>query len=363
MDHHHPVARTLHALLETRPDLKTALVDAIDRADLSDDFKDLDGFYNFVSRAVKQVPNNSSQMMQQDLAYYYVLSISKDRILVKDPAFQKWNISFNNAWAQFLDSEESLACVESYISDPSFEIGDYIQGPGGWRSYNQFFARQLKPGRRPIAGLSDPGIVVSPCDGTLLEIGRNTSDATIDSKGAIISISELLADSPFAKDFEDGLYWSILLQVYNYHRFHAPVAGRVLESRLIPGTVGLTIQKVDGKLTAVPRPGFQATQQRGLIVFENELMGKVAIVPVGMAQISSIALTAERDVELHKGEECGYFQFGGSNIIMLTEPGAFEPAKEHFEAYSAANMGIPYDQGELVGRGMRPYSPPDGPHA
>lgn len=353
MEYHHAIVRSLHALLERRPELKSALENAINRAKL-DAFTDMETFYQYVSRAVHQVPRDSDKMQQHDLAFYYVQTISENGILIKDPEFQAWNNDFNEAWGDFLDSSESMGHLESYIKDRSFEIDDYICPRGGWRSFNQFFARQMKPGRRPVAGLCDSRVVVSPCDGVVMEIDRISETASITSKGATFPISELLKESPHAADFDGGVYWSIFLQLFNYHRLHTPVSGKVLESRKIPGIVGMTIQKKGDELVPVPEPGFEFTQDRGLIVMENDLVGKVAIVPVGMAQISSVELTAEVGAELHKGEECGYFQFGGSNIIMLTQAGAFEPAKEHLKAYDSSQMGIPYNQGERVGRGHRP---------
>lgn len=65
-------------------------------------------------------------------------------------------------------------------------------------------------------------------------------------------------------------------------------------------------------------PGYQFVQSRGLVVLHTDI-GMVAILPVGMAVVSSVILTAEEGVTLRKGEELGYFQFGGSDVIVMFE--------------------------------------------
>lgn len=319
------VVEALQALLAKRADLLEALEGAIRAADLPAYFSDLDGFYDFVAASVEQIPENSDAMMQMDLAYYYVVSRSKDRVLATDPAFQQWNLAFHDAWGAFLNSDASRGHLESYIRDKNFDVADYQEGPSGWHSFNQFFARQTKPGKRPIAELSDPSVVVSPCDCMILNMATIDADSRVTMKGHEAAISTLLADSEYSDAFAGGLYLSGFLQLFDYHRFHTPAAGTVLEARKIPGYVGMSVVKEDGVLTPVPMPEFQFTQDRALMVLETTHMGLVALLPVGMAQISSVVLTAEPGVELYKGEEFGYFQFGGSNILMLTQAGRFTP--------------------------------------
>jgi phosphatidylserine decarboxylase len=99
----------------------------------------------------------------------------------------------------------------------------------------------------------------------------------------------------------------------------------VLESRVIQGRAYLDVTAEDSEdgssgrtLSAVEGMGYQFLQTRGLVVLDSAI-GLVACLPVGMAQVGSVVLTAEVGVELHKGEELGYFQFGGSDFIMVFE--------------------------------------------
>ena len=121
----------------------------------------------------------------------------------------------------------------------------------------------------------------------------------------------------------------------DYHRQHAPVGGRVLEARDIMGVTYLQVEavpdpetgrnKLDGKrvskFDAPDDPGYEFMQNRGLVVIDSPV-GLVAVLPMGMGQVSSVVVTAEEGRVLRKGEEISYFQFGGSDIVMVFEAAA-----------------------------------------
>ncbi len=139
----------------------------------------------------------------------------------------------------------------------------------------------------------------------------------------------------------------------DYHRQHAPVSGRVLEARDIMGVTYLQVvpkpvagsdrntldgQRVD-TFDAPDDPGYEFMQNRGLIVMESAI-GLVAILPMGMGQVSSVVVTAEEGRVLRKGEEISYFQFGGSDIVMVFE----SSSNVHF----TAKEGMHYKYGRAI---------------
>ncbi len=129
------------------------------------------------------------------------------------------------------------------------------------------------------------------------------------------------------------------LSAHDYHRFHVPVRGVVREVRKIPGQVILdVIKKEDGSLDMIDGTGYQFTQARGLIIIESPI-GLVAVLPIGMGQVSSVNLTAEVGASLAKGEEFGYFTFGGSDIIVM-----FEKDKVRI----TAQIDTHYNQGKKI---------------
>ncbi|KAL9117996.1 MAG: hypothetical protein Q9187_005462, partial [Circinaria calcarea] len=166
------------------------------------------------------------------------------------------------------------------------------------------------------------------------------SDSGVTIKNMHWRIAELLHGSPYQHNFNGDIFMHAFLGPEDYHRQYAPVRGKILEARVVPGDVYLEINIVDGppredgaskKLVAArsmdgamrqfdapDTVGYQFTQERGLVVLETAI-GLVAVLPMGMGQVSSVILTAEVGMTLREGEEISYFQFGGSEIVLLFE--------------------------------------------
>ena len=181
----------------------------------------------------------------------------------------------------------------------------------------------------------------------------DTPESHVTVKNLHWSIGELMEGSPYQDRFDNGMFMHAFLSPTDYHRQHAPVGGTVLEARVIPGQVYLEVVAVPvpgdatgrhhlqplRRLDTLDNTGYQFAQARGLIVLDSAI-GLVAVLPIGMCQVSSVILTAEVGVTLRKGEELSYFQFGGSDIIVL------------FEAKSNVNFvaqpGVHYKMGTKI---------------
>ena len=246
-----------------------------------------------------------------------------------------WIVDFARAWGSYLDTPESARHVDTFRTNPAFRWDDYMAPPSGYLTFNQFFARHAKPGRRPVEALCDDRVLVSPADASFIGQWRVDADSTIlvadgslPLKGLRWSLEQLLAGSPWAARFAGGVVTHSALRTFDYHRWHAPAAATVLEARIIQGRAWLDVQVetavVDGqasrRIEAVEGTGYQFMQTRGLVALETA-SGLVACLPVGMAQVSSVVITAEVGCVLRKGEEMGYFQFGGSDFVMVFEAG------------------------------------------
>jgi phosphatidylserine decarboxylase len=243
-----------------------------------------------------------------------------------------WLVKYADAMGAFLDTPESLTpeSLQSFRDSPNYNLSDYIEPHGGWKTFNQIFARNFKPGYRPVAAPCDPRVIVSPADSTFAGQWEIRSDSHVTVKNFHWTIGELLEGSPYKDSFVNGLFMHAFLSPADYHREHAPVGGTVLEARVIPGQVYLEViaEPVPGDTTgrhrlkpvrafdAPDNAGYQFAQARGLIVLDTPI-GLVAVLPIGMCQVSSVIVTAEVGVTVRKGEELAYFQFGGSDIVML----------------------------------------------
>jgi phosphatidylserine decarboxylase precursor len=324
-------------LLESKPHLQNALEASIQDAQ-QQDIKTLEDFYDFLEKILKHIPTEK-ELMPSVRKFYFIISKSPNDILRKDDSFNEWINEFVVSRGDFMDTLESTETLGTFINNPEYKIDDYIKGPSGWLSYNQFLARQLKPGKRPIEGRCDDNIIVSPADSEYKGQRSITDDSTIIVKDVTYSITDLLADSAYKEYFKGGIFTHSFLSVADYHRFHMPVGGVILEVKKIAAKTWVNeIKKADGSLENIDDVGFQFTHTRAFIVIESSI-GFVIVMPVGMGHISSVNITVDEGTILVKGDEFGYFAFGGSDIIML-----FQPGKVSFTAKEEQH----YKQGEKI---------------
>ena len=236
-----------------------------------------------------------------------------------EPRMAMWLRDYNKAWGERLNREDSW-CEESYrlaLGDSRFQLNtDRYESPEHWHCWNDFFARRL---RRPLP-VSGKGLI-SPCDGVITNAPVKTA--------SINRWTDLLGDSPYRHVFADGDTFHITLDIYDYHRFHAPCTGQVLECKTIQGIHaggGVIVWDETEHRYRYERIGatdFQMLETRGVLVLDTQDFGKMALVSVGVQQVSSVVWDEYVQVgaDLHQGDELGRFLFGGSDVVMMFEKG------------------------------------------
>ena len=335
---HQPIVSDLVALLETEPSLDAALRSAIDEAAL-DGIEDMDGFLAYLDDLATWVPVERD-FVPHILELYYVVNLAPDDRLNRSEPFNDWLHRMIDVYGEYLNTTASASALESFITRPNYRVEDYFVGPSGWLTFNQFFAREVRPGARPIAAPHDDRVIVAPADAVFMGQWPIDADSTITAKGAKWRIDELLGDSPYADAFAGGTYTHSFLYIDDYHRYHVPVAGTVKEVRNISGRVYMDVSRNDeGALDVVDGDTYQFNQERGLIVIDSPEAGLVAVLPIGMSFVSSVNLSARVGDELRKGDEFGYFLFGGSDIVTV-----FQDRNIVFDA----EVGTKYLQGQQV---------------
>jgi phosphatidylserine decarboxylase len=220
----------------------------------------------------------------------------------------------------------------------------------GYPRFSDFFSRALKPGARTVD--PDPRAVVSPVDGTVSEAGVVEAGTCLQAKGIRYPVERLLGDAELARAFADGgTFVTLYLAPRDYHRIHAPVAGRVVGSRYLRGEFWpvnpATVRNKDALFCA---------NERLVTLLESDL-GRCAVVKVGATCVGRIRSTyddrlthagqtegARRfdpPVPVAKGEELGRFEMG-STVILL-----FEPGRVRWEAWLQA--GATVRMGQRIG--------------
>ena len=261
-------------------------------------------------------------------------------------SFADWLDQYANEWGNFLNTSASLTLesLASFTLDPMYNVPDYIKDKPNWVSFNTFFFRQLNSTQldgspmRPVANPGDNSIITSPADCTFKAVYQIDSNGNVlDNEGNLTSfklkqthsignINDLLGDegSQYANKFYNGTFVHYFLSPFDYHRFHTPVSGNVTDIQALSGSVYLDVNITGNQFDAPDssEDGYEFTQARGVIIVDTGEtgIGLVATIPVGMAQVSSVHMYTDLvNTTVTKGQEFGYFAFGGSDIIMLFE--------------------------------------------
>ena len=201
---------------------------------------------------------------------------------------------------------------------------------GTYQSFDEFFTRPLKPGRRAIC--ADPEVVVSPADGSIEAIGTIDLDQSMSIKGRPYRAAELIGDAGDAHRYAGGQFAVVYLSPRDYHRVHAPVAGAITLVRSCPGDL-FPVNSLGERHV----PALFSTNRRVAIVIDSELLGRVTVVMVGAIIVGRISVNAigGPDVPLgnhliappravSKGDEIGVFHLGSTAIVFL-EPRRVRP--------------------------------------
>lgn len=322
--------------------------------------QDLPQYYDYLSSFVRWIPRQSdapawktsapqeryAKEVSDRLSHFFWLVDQKvdagqTAIAENSPRFREWLTEFARQWGSFLDTPESFndEILQSFLREaPEYTIEESLvdgrpNTPSGWLTFNQFFARELNAGLRPISAPADNRVVTSPADCSFRHCYDIDADSNIPAtaiKGSHYgNIKQLLDGSRYAGSFADGTFVHYMLPPSAYHRFHVPVAGTVEESFVIAGQVFMQVDLEDHQLKArdSAHTGYEFFQNRGVLTLDTSTsgtgdLGIVAVIPVGMSHVGSVNLTAAPGKPLAKGEEFGYFAFGGSDIIVLFQQGA-----------------------------------------
>jgi phosphatidylserine decarboxylase len=246
---------------------------------------------------------------------------------------------------KFMDSEASTTQIANWLKDVRIEKEDYnLPDPnapdGGFKSFNAFFARTLKDQAksRPQTMPDRDYVISAPTDCIMNSIPQKITDANtlMPIKGnQALNISDMLDGSKYADKFIGGTALSCVLMPNTYHRYHSPVGGNVLETKIIEDA----FYGYDNFPAWVPLNGnvgyygadFSQFEnfQRGYFIVDTGKYGHVALIAVGLDTISSIVFKEQfvnttKPVPVKRGDELGHFLYGGSLFIMIFEPNRYK---------------------------------------
>jgi phosphatidylserine decarboxylase len=240
------------------------------------------------------------------------------------------NTLLSKAYGWWQSQKFSARKIDRFVKSFEIRLEDYEGYP--YTSFNDFFIRPFKSGKRPfVQGSAMPAF----CEARYSFFEKSTREQRLGIKGSFLNPAEILGDSQLASKFMGGPLAVARLCPVDYHRYHFPDSGRILESKRIPG-------KLDSvnPMSLLKLPGVFSENERHLVIIETDNFGTLAFVDVGAICVGKIVQHHAVGNSFKRGEERGYFLFGGSTVIVFGEAGRFswrpdlvEKCKEDWEVW------------------------------
>ncbi len=242
----------------------------------------------------------------------------------------------SNVIAFYMNSKLSRRRIKKFVSKNGINTFEYESK--NYKSYNEFFTRKVIPYKRPIDSAKDR--FISPCDSKVL-VYKINEDLTLKIKDSYYSI-DTLVDSKIMNDYKDGYAFVFRLSVDNYHRYCYIDSGSQGKNKRIKG-VFHTVQPISLK-----HYNFFKTNTREYTILDTKHFGKVVHCEVGALGVGRI-VNEHEDYKFKKGEEKGYFEFGGSTIVLLVKKNILTIDKDILEN-SKDNIETIVKYGEGIAR-------------
>lgn len=211
-----------------------------------------------------------------------------------------------------MNKPESKMKIAGFIKEMNIDMNDYARDINEYKSFNDFFYRELKTGARTIDRTEN--VLVSPADGKILAYENLKEKDKFFVKGSEFTLEEFFSDKELAKKYEDGTFVIVRLAPADYHRFHFPAAGKISETKKIKGyyySVSTHAIKRNFRIFC--------ENKREYAILSTKQFGDIAMIDVGATMVGSIVQTYKENSFVEKGDEKGYFLFGGSTCILVFE--------------------------------------------
>ena len=225
---------------------------------------------------------------------------------------------FSTLFGKLMDSPISRKGIDSFKQKYKMDLSDYIVPEAGFRTFNEFFYRRVKPESRKIEN-----DIVSPADGKVLAFQSIQDVHSFFIKGRQFTLSEYFINEDLAKRYEDGAMIIIRLAPTDYHRFHFPVDGIPGVSKLVKGYLYSVSPYALNKSLEI-----FCENKRTLCEIETNNYGNILYSEVGATNVGSIIQTYTPNKPIKKGDEKGCFAFGGSTVVLFFEKSKVKIAED-----------------------------------
>ncbi len=339
------VAR-LGALIETDPIVRMYVSEMIDQVpDAQKVVHDIPGLLLALERIsttaplYRQDPAKRNAFPMSSLFAYMMMTPAGEAVF-RNRDFNEAIRGVLRQWCAYLDSPDSAHVLNegpfgwlstfAYQDMKLWEFEfDRSKPHWGFASYNDYFHREIRPEARPVAAPENPKVIVSANDGNLVAIARDIKPQDkFWLKGEPFSLVDMLDRSEYWERFVGGYVFQSFLSGANYHRWHAPIDGTVKKAYVVNGLLFSEAESAGFDPSAgILSEGYDATvNTRGLVFIESDDpdIGMVCVIPIGITEISSVQITVKDGDRVKKGDQLGYFSYGGSSLAIVFQRSAID---------------------------------------
>ncbi len=342
----HPVISEFQELIDTDPIVRMYVNQMIEQVPNGKPYRkrhleSVEQLLRFINELLTMAPEYGKNVaLPLNAIFDWSMGTPAGFAAFRDPRVNGMLKKILGVWCDFLSSADSLYVLnesdsgwKSQTARQAVGIEQYQHDPEdeywGFASWNDFFTRHFKDGERPVAAPKNDKVIVSACEST--PYGISTDVRLQDRfwiKSQPYSLRDILANDESAEQFVGGTVYQAFLSATNYHRWHSPVAGTIVRAFVQPGTYYSEADS-EGKDATEPKNSqsyLAHVASRAIILIEADdpVIGLMAVVPVGMSEVSSCLIAPDLKPGYHveKGEEIGHFQYGGSTHCLIFRPGA-----------------------------------------
>ncbi len=269
-------------------------------------------FYNRYSGAIETEAIYGEPFLRW--AYGNPLGRLSVQLIAKRLWFSAW-------YGRQMNRPASRSRIRPFVKRFGLDPGEFVKPLDQFEHFNDFFARDLKPEARPIA--PSTRCAVFPADGRHMGFQDLSAVDAVFVKGQPFNLPALFQDTTLAERYQRGAAVLSRLCPTDYHRFHFVVGGKASRPVLLGGHLYSV-----SPLALRRRLAFLWQNKRMLTQLSSPEFGRVVIVEFGAANVGSIHQTFQPEKPVLKGQEKGFFMFGGSAVMTFFEPGRAVLAKD-----------------------------------
>ncbi len=272
---------------------------------------------------IKDKPNKSLYFLYRTIPGRVILKVA-----ISKPVTKIGGLYMNSPFSKY--------SIKRFIKKNKINMDDYPKIK--YKSFNQFFVREIMEGKRPFKGKKTDLLAPADSKVTAYKIDENT---ILNVKNSKYTIAEIIKNKKIAEEYKNGICIVFRLSVEDYHHYHFIDDGKIISTKKIKGVLH-TVNPITYKTHKV-----FSENARECTIMETKTFGKIVQIEVGALMVGKIK-NIPNIAEFKRGDEKGYFCFGGSTVIILFKENTIE-LDDDIVKNSKENIETKVKLGEHIG--------------